>query len=128
MLDTDTASFIIRDRSPRIRRRLATIDPDEVCISAVTLGELRYGTARTGSAVHDSAVDLFVAHLHVLSWDASVCAAYGRLRAELERGGTPIGALDTMIAAHALHEDATLVTNNTRHFRRVKGLGLENWT
>ena len=64
----------------------------------------------------------------VLQWDRNAASEYGHLRAHLEAQGTPIGVLDTMIAAHALSLNATIVTNNVRHFERVPDLRLENWT
>ena len=70
---------------------------------------------------------MFLAPLIILPFDEAVIWAYGELRAELERRGTPIGSLDTMIAAHAIRQQALLVTNNTREFARVPGLRLENW-
>ena len=73
------------------------------------------------------ALEMFLAPLIVLPFDEAALWVYGDLRAELERKGTPIGALDTMIAAHALSQQSTLVTNNTREFARVPGLKLENW-
>ncbi len=73
------------------------------------------------------ALDLFLAPLAILPFDEAALWAYGDLRAELERKGTPMGSLDTLIAAHALSLQATLVTNNLREFERVPGLQLDNW-
>jgi tRNA(fMet)-specific endonuclease VapC len=70
---------------------------------------------------------MFLSPLEILPFDKAALWVYGDLRAELARKGTPIGALDTMIAAHALSQQSTLVTNNTREFERVPGLRLENW-
>jgi tRNA(fMet)-specific endonuclease VapC len=70
---------------------------------------------------------MFLAPLTILSFDIPAFWAYGDLRAELERRGTPIGSLDTMIAAHALSQQATLITNNTREFAKVPGLHVDNW-
>ncbi len=72
-------------------------------------------------------MERFLAPLAILPFDDPAFWAYGDLRADLERRGTPIGSLDTMIAAHALSQQATLITNNTREFAQVPGLHLENW-
>ena len=70
----------------------------------------------------------FLAPLEVIPFDEDAAESHGDLRATLEKSGRPIGPLDTLIAGHALSLDATLVTNNTREFQRVRGLRLENWT
>ena len=70
---------------------------------------------------------MFLAPLEIMAFDDKAIWSYGELRADLERRGVSIGALDTMIAAHALSVNATLVTNNLREFSRVKNLSLENW-
>ena len=90
--------------------------------------ELTYGVAKSQSARNRAALEMFLAPMDILPFDEKAIWVYGELRAELERLGQPIGALDTMIAAHALSRDAILVTNNTREFSRVAGLRLENWT
>jgi len=73
------------------------------------------------------ALEMALAPLTILPFDERAAWAYGELRADLERRGTPIGSLDTMIAAHALSLQATLITNNTREFAQVSGLQVENW-
>lgn len=125
MLDTDTASYIIRGTVPAIDQRLLRLDVRRVCISAVTRGELRFGTARLPNARR--LAERFLSGLHALPWDEATADHYGKLRAALERKGAPIGNLDTMIAAHALAVDAVLVTSNVKHFSRVAGLTVENW-
>lgn len=89
--------------------------------------ELDYGVAKSGSERNRQALEMFLAPLAILPFDEAALWVYSDLRAELERKGTLIGALDTMIAAHALSQQSTLVTNNTREFARVPGLALENW-
>ena len=89
--------------------------------------ELALGVAKSGSARNCQALEMFLAPLIVLPFDAAAVWFYGDLRADLERRGTPIGSLDTMIAAHALSQQALLVTNNTREFANVPGLRLDNW-
>ena len=96
-------------------------------VSSVVAAELAYGVVKSGSSRNRQALEMFLAPLIILPFDEAVIWAYGELRAELERRGTPIGSLDTMIAAHAIRQQAPLVTNNTRQFARVPGLRLENW-
>jgi tRNA(fMet)-specific endonuclease VapC len=93
----------------------------------VVAAELAYGVATTDSERNRWALEMFLSPLEILPFDKAALWVYGDLRAELARKGTPIGALDTMIAAHALSQQSTLVTNNTREFERVPGLRLENW-
>jgi tRNA(fMet)-specific endonuclease VapC len=99
----------------------------EIGICSVVAAELAYGVAKSGSTRNRQALEMFLAPLMILPFDEDAIWAYGELRAELERKGTPIGSLDTMIAAHALSLRCTLVTNNTRAFAKVAGLTLDNW-
>jgi tRNA(fMet)-specific endonuclease VapC len=69
----------------------------------------------------------FISHLTVLSWDMDAASQYGKIRSNLEKEGTPIGNMDLLIAAHALSQKCTLVSNNLREFKRVKDLKCENW-
>lgn len=129
MLDTDTASSLIKGRSPQIEARLENISPSRVCLSAVTRAELRYGLKRLPPkhGLH-MAVHHFFKIVRVLSWDAEAADWYADIRYQLVATGQPIGELDMMIAAHALSSGAVLVTNNERHFQRIKApLSLENW-
>ncbi len=128
MLDTNICVDLIRGRSERILARMMEHPPAEVCLSSVTLSELEYGAAKSSNPARNRlALAKFIAPLSVLPYDDAVAPTYGRIRAGLERKGTPIGPLDTMIAAHALYLRLILVTDNEREFRRVPGLGLRNW-
>lgn len=129
LLDTDTASFVIKARSPAIVARLAAIPLDRVAVSAITRAELVYGlkklppTHRLHVGVHQ-----FLKIVRVLAWDAAAADYYADIRHQLTRTGQPIGEMDMMIAAHALAIDAVLVSNNTRHFERIEApLMLVNW-
>jgi tRNA(fMet)-specific endonuclease VapC len=128
MLDTDTSSYIIRDKPASVRERFAKIDSQQICISVVTYAELLYGVKRSSSSkVNRPIVENYVRHLVIQPWDEMAADHYSTIRTLLESSGQPIGGMDTQIAAHALSLDAVLVTNNTRHFERVPGLKLENW-
>lgn len=97
-------------------------------MSVITAMELRFGLVKKPSTRVRAVIERFLDTIRVLPLDRSVERPYGELRATLERLGRPIGALDTMIAAHALALRAVLVTNNLREFRRVTGLRCEDWT
>lgn len=127
LLDTNTVSFLIRGAGPRLQQRLRSVQPSATVISAVTEGELLLGLARKPQAVTlHRTVHAFLAHVEVLPWGSDAARCYGVLRARLESQGLPLGALDTMIAAHALAAGCTLVTND-QAFSRVDGLVREDW-
>ena len=130
MLDTDTASYIIKGRPPEVEVRLASIAPSMVCVSAVTHAELVYGLTNlpAGHRLHIG-VRRFLRIVRVLPWDADAAEFYAEIRHQLATTGQLIGELDMMIAAHSLAAAAVLVTNNTRHFERIPApLILQNWT
>ena len=127
MLDTNICTYVINARPPGVLERFRREQLGSIGVSSVTAAELAFGVAKSGSSRNREALEMFLAPLEVLPFDDSVIWHYADLRAALERRGEPIGALDTMIAAHALASNTTLVTNNTREFSRVSGLRLENW-
>ena len=112
---------------PAVLERFKNYRLGEIGRCSVVAAELAFGVAKSGSARNRQALEMFIAPLTILAFDESAACAYGDLRAELERRGTPIDSLDTMIAAHALSQQATLGTNNSREFAQVPGLHLENW-
>jgi len=127
MLDTNICIYVINARPPAVLERFRREQLGNIGVSSVTAAELAFGVAKSGSSRNREALEMFLAPLEVLPFDDSVIWQYADLRAALERRGEPIGALDTMIAAHAMASNAILVTNNTREFARVSGLNLENW-
>jgi len=128
MLGTDICIEIIRRKSPAVLGSLRRRKVGSVAISSITLAELQYGVAKSRDPDRNSlALIHFVVPLEVLPFDDLAAGAYGKLLADLERAGRPIGPLDTLIAAHALSAKFTLVTNNQREFSRVAGLRVENW-
>ncbi len=129
MLDTDIASYIIKRRSPAIEAKLSAIDPAQVCVSAITKAELQYGLKQLPAdhKLHPR-VRQFLKIVRVLAWDAEAAEFYADIRHGLKIAGEPIGEMEMMIAAHSLAVPAVLVTNNTRHFSRIRApLVLENW-
>ncbi|PYP82506.1 MAG: VapC toxin family PIN domain ribonuclease [Candidatus Angelobacter sp. Gp1-AA117] len=128
LLDTNTASYIIKGNIPAVHRRLLRVPMNQVFISSITEGELRYGVAKRPAAVKlQHLVEEFLLRLTVLPWDSDAAKEYGHLRADLERLGQPMGNLDMMIGSHALAAGAILVTND-RVFGRIKKLKVEDWT
>ena len=128
LLDTNTASYIIKGNVPHVRDRLQKIPMSEVGVSAVTEAELRFGVARKPHVARlYLAVEEFLLRVDILPWDSSAAQHYAILRSAMEDSGTPMGNLDMMIAAQALAADATLVTHD-RVFQRVRHLEIEDWT
>ena len=128
LLDTNTASSVIKGKNPSVRDRLSRVPIDEVGVSAVTEAELHFGAERLPKTARIRfAVDEFLERIEVLAWNSAAAKSYGLMRAYLERSGTPMGSLDMLIAAHALAAEIILVTHD-RVFRRVKGLQTEDWT
>ena len=127
LLDTNTCIYIINNRPPKVLERFRKYKAGEVGISSIAASELAYGVAKSGSVKNRKALDMFLAPLKVLPFDSQCLWFYADLRASLEKKGLTIGAMDTLIAAHALSIDGTLVTNNLKEFARVPKLKLENW-
>ncbi|HUO84186.1 MAG TPA: type II toxin-antitoxin system VapC family toxin [Thermoanaerobaculia bacterium] len=126
MLDTDTVSFALRGEGG-VAARILEHRPSELCVSALTLAELRFGVERRRSAKLDSPVTAFTGNLAVMPFDGACAITFGRLSSRLADRGSPIGELDVLIAAHAITLGLILVTNNTRHFMRVRELRTQNW-
>ncbi len=126
MLDTDTVSFALRGQG-RVAARLLEHRPSDLCISSITLAELRYGAEARQSRKLHRLISTFVETIAVMSFDQSAAGRFATVASALARRGEPIGTLDTLMAAHALSLRRTFVTNNTRHFARVVGLATENW-
>lgn len=129
MLDTDTASYLIKGKSLAIEDRLAVLAPSQVCISVMTRAELQYGLKRLppDHRLHLT-VRQFLKIVRSLPWDAEAADWYASIRHQLVSIGQPIGEMDMKIAAHALSAGAVLVTNNNRHYQRIAApLMLENW-
>jgi len=129
MLDSDVCIDVLRGHSPSIRARLERMSPEEVAVSSIVAAELWAGVSKSMQPERSkSAIGAFLAYVSVLDWPAEAASTYGDLRAQLERSGKSIGAMDLLIAVHAIHERATLITRNQSEFRRVSGLKLETWT
>ena len=129
MLDTNTASYIIRKEPEIVIKRLRHVSKETVCISAITAGELLYGISRTPVAKHlPLVVKRFILDINILPWDQTTIQAYASLRATCENEGNTLGPLDMLIAAHSISAGAILVSND-KSFNNIRDyLELEDWT
>ena len=128
LLDTDACIALIKNRPVSMRNRLSLLTPEEVGVSGIVAAELWFGVANSQKKKkNESALKDFLEFVTLLDWPCEASALYGRVRAQLQQQGTLIGAMDLLIASHALFIDTILVTNNTREFERVPGLKVENW-
>ncbi len=129
MLDTNICIYTIKHKPETVIRNYLTHNPSELCISMITYAELIHGVEKSQNVEKNRlAITLFLSPLKVLEFGDLAAEEYGRIRADLEKKGTPIGPMDMLIAGHARSEDLILVTNNTREFDRVEGLIIEDWT
>ena len=128
MLDTNICILAMKNRLPVFATRIKKHRVGEIGCSTVTLAELKVGGVKSARPeYHEMLVVNLFRTLVIADFDSQAATSYGFVRAYLEWAGTPIGPLDMLIAAHALSMGATVVTNNEREFRRVKGLAVENW-
>ena len=128
MLDTNTCIYIIRRKPVDAIERLMQKQISQVGISSITLSELEYGVAKSSKPEQNQiALAQFLAPIEILPYGDEAAQQYGKLRAFLERQGTPIGSLDLLISAHALSIGCILVTNNEKEFSHVPHLRIENW-
>ena len=130
MLDTDTCSYAIKLKEPALLAKIQLgLTNDTLAISVVTRAELLYGLALVPKATSlKKAVLAFLDYIHCLEWPVPAAEFYAKSRCEQKLSGKPIGYMDTLIAAHALAENLILVTHNTKHFERIEGLKMEDWT
>jgi tRNA(fMet)-specific endonuclease VapC len=129
LLDTDVCIHLIRERPATILERFDEYAVGDIGISAITLAELEYGVSKSSKPARNrQALDQFIEPLLVVDFDRAATAAYGKLRATLEKKGQVIGGMDLLIAAHALSLNVRLVTHNVREFARVPGLQVETWS
>lgn len=128
LLDTNICGYLMRNRPESVRSRLAELGPERVAVSVITAIELRTGAAISGNPRRFHALlDAFLGEVPVLALAADAVRVTAEVRASLRRAGKPIGEMDALIAGHALAASLVLVTHNTREFRRVTGLVVEDW-
>jgi tRNA(fMet)-specific endonuclease VapC len=128
MLDTDACIALIKHRPEGMRSRLARLSPEKIGVSGIVAAELWFGVAHSQKKKqNEGALRDFLNYATLLDWPGEAASLYGQIRAGLQKKRTPIGAMDLLIASHALFLDAVLVTNNTKEFERVPDLRIENW-
>jgi len=128
LLDTNICIALIRQKPKALLQRLTSHEPGDVGISSITLAELFHGVEKSARPEQNkSALEQFLLPLVLSDFDLNAALAYGKIRAELESNGQPIGSMDMLIAAHAMSLNAVIVTNNVQEFQRVKGLVVEDW-
>ena len=129
MLDTNICIYTIKHKPPEVIKAFLCHEPDDMCISSITYGELMHGVEKSQAVERNrAAITLFLSAISILPFDSDAAEEYGAVRADLERKGTLIGPMDMLIAGHARSRGLILVTNNTREFFRVNELEVEDWT
>jgi tRNA(fMet)-specific endonuclease VapC len=128
LLDTNAWVDYLSGRYPSVVAQIHRCSPSDLGLSSIVVAELRYGADRSARPrLNHARIDVLVAEIPNLDFDLAAAAAYGRLRARLEKAGTPIGPNDSLIAAQALARRLVVVTDNLGEFTRVKGLKVESW-
>jgi tRNA(fMet)-specific endonuclease VapC len=129
MLDTNTCIFLIRRKHPQLLQRIVKCTLGDLGVSAITRAEMEYGVAKSSHVEKNrNALAEFLLPLEIAPFDEEAARTYGVVRAHLESKGTSIGSLDTLIGSHALSRGITLITNNTREFKRIPRLQVEDWS
>jgi tRNA(fMet)-specific endonuclease VapC len=129
LLDTNICIYIIKKKPIKVLEKFKTFPLGSIAISTITLAELQYGIQKSSLPDKDLiALNQFITPLEVVEFDYNATIQYGIVRAILEKKGTPIGPLDTLIGSHPLSLGATIVNNNVKEFERIEGLKIENWT
>jgi tRNA(fMet)-specific endonuclease VapC len=128
LLDTNICIYIIKQKPLEVLHKFNTYQVGDIGISSITVAELEFGVQKSQyPAKNQQALAQFLLPLEIVNFDHAAATLYGDIRARLEKQGTPIGSLDTLIAAHALSLQVILITNNIKEFSRVPNLKSENW-
>ena len=127
MLDTNICIYIINNKPKHVFDKFLLHDIGDIVISSISAAELAFGVEKSGSQRNKSALQKFLSPLTILPFTQKAVWHYAKIRQELQSQGKPIGSLDMLIAAHALSENMTLITNNTKEFDRVSLLTVDNW-
>lgn len=128
MLDTNICIYIIKEKPKKVLDKFQTCNIGDICISMITFAELQYGVEKSQyKDKNQTALASFLGPIEILPFEQNAAIKYGSIRVDLENQGRIIGAYDLMIGAHAIAENLILVTNNTKEFKRITDLSLENW-
>ena len=128
LLDTNTCIYFLNRSSENIIARMKSLLPTDIKLSSITIAELLFGAEKSKAKKRNKAiVEAFTHHFEQIPFDSKCCRNYAEIRSSLQKKGAPIGPMDLLIASIALTNHLTLVTNNVKEFKRVKGLIIENW-
>jgi len=128
LIDTNICIYIMNNHPPEVVQKFRDIGVGNICISSITVSELHYGACKSTQIKKNlKRLEEFLSPFEIISYDENASKHYGQIRSYLEKQGNVIGPLDILIAAHALSENLTLITNNGKEFKRVKSLNVENW-
>jgi len=127
MLDTDTVSLLVK-KNTSVIKNLLKHENDEICISTITYAELYFGLEKKGSERLFNDINAILRKLSILDFNSSQSELYGKIRLKLEKSGMPLGDMDMLIAAAALSSGAILVSHNLRHFKKIEGIKVEDWS
>jgi len=128
LLDTNICIYFLNEKSDKLIRRFQEVTPADIKLPAVTVAELFYGAEKSKARKKNrQKVDAFIQPFEIIPFDEQACRVYGKIRSKVESLGTPIGPMDLLIASIGLAHDYVLITNNTKEFKRIKGLKIDNW-
>lgn len=129
LLDTNICIYLIKQKPQKVLKHFQSHAIGDIGISSITLAELRYGVSKSLHVEKNrQALEEFVLPLEIADFDERAAGEYGIIRAELEKAGKPIGAMDMLIGAHAVALGVTLVTNNVKEFKQIKSLKIVDWS
>ncbi len=127
MLDTNIFSYMVNNNS-EVLKRFVKAEPNDISLSVISHGEILFGIQKQiPSAIKMQRINYLLQQIPIVLLNDAVTTHYAKIRTQLEIAGQPISPNDTWIAAHAMSLGATLVTNNVREFKRIKGLKVDNW-
>jgi len=128
LIDTNICIYIMNNHPPEVVQKFRDIGVGNICISSITVSELQYGACKSKQIKKNlKRLEEFLSPFEIVSYDENASKYYGQIRSNLEKQGNVTGPLDMLIAAHALSENLTLITNNEKEFKRVRSLEVENW-
>ena len=128
LLDTNICIYMIKNKPPEVRKHFQRFTPGDIAISSITVAELQYGVEKSAAREKNAlALEAFLLPLEIAPFDLNSALVYGKIRANLERQGTPIGGMDMLIAAQAIAQGFTLITHNLKEFQRIPSLQCETW-
>jgi len=128
LLDTNICIYIINKKPAKVLEKFNTISPTDIGISSITVAELNYGVEKSQfRGKNREALQMFLQPFDIFDFDYIATSFYGKIRHQLEKKGKPIGAMDLLIASHAMGLEKILVTNNAKEFSKIPNLKIENW-